>query len=558
MKKIIMISVFSFLCFLLGLSFSTTATFAAEETNENNLKVLLSSYYGDGTYKKDTKIYVDESKVKEDLEAYFHAEVMVMERSTYYTKDALWMSRDKETVDSTYSYYGTHYTDGVADGVTNATSESPLIAPETPNIVLFGDYKNSMEEYYVTLDDFIKGSHISSHTGDKTIALNEGWSVDENGVYLNETTDVLDGFRLFTAPLWLGKTKENANYISYTKATIQEVDSKLVMKLWVKADNVGVLVDDVESDAEGNLLFSEAIISAKCEVLGHSYSTNYVWSDDLSKVTATLVCANDSSHNHIEEVSTTYEVITESTTTVKGLGKYTAEFENSNFETQIKEVELELIATKTYYFVPGVWAENDATFGVRVLNALGAEEVFMPLTLGESGLYEFTCSVEFTHVCIYRFDSTGTVWWNGVDYMEIPENKDMFVITSWESYLWDEYLTVDTASEFEEGSTLYLQLNGDWSSAMSVSGFAVQFEGFNGQSDILAMKLVDSTNGIYKIVVPASGYIRVRFAQANPSNVYEIWNVSDYIYCDHDSTTNLIKLQNGWNSMVGNWTVYTE
>ena len=494
MKKIIMISVFSFLCFLLGLSFSTTATFAAEETNENNLKVLLSSYYGDG----------------------------------------------------------------VADGVTNATSESPLIAPENPNIVLFGDYKNSMEEYYVTLDDFIKGSHISSHTGDKTIALNEGWSVDENGVYLNETTDVLDGFRLFTAPLWLGKTKENANYISYTKATIQEVDSKLVMKLWVKADNVGVLVDDVESDAEGNLLFSEAIISAKCEVLGHSYSTNYVWSDDLSKVTATLVCANDSSHNHIEEVSTTYEVITESTTTVKGLGKYTAEFENSNFETQIKEVELELIATKTYYFVPGVWAENDATFSVRVLNALGAEEVFMPLTLGESGLYEFTCSVEFTHVCIYRFDSTGTVWWNGVDYMEIPENKDMFVITSWESYLWDEYLTVDTASEFEEGSTLYLQLNGDWSSAMSVSGFAVQFEGFNGQSDILAMELVDSTNGIYKIVVPASGYIRVRFAQANPSNVYEIWNVSDYIYCDHDSTTNLIKLQNGWNSMVGNWTVYTE
>ena len=72
------------------------------------------------------------------------------------------------------------------------------------------------------------------------------------------------------------------------------------------------------------------------------------------------------------------------------------------------------------------------------------------------------------------------------------------------------------------------------------------------------MEIVDSTNGIYKIVIPASGYIRVRFAQVNPSNVYEIWNVSDYTYCDHDSTTNLIKLQNGWNAMAGNWSVYSE
>jgi hypothetical protein len=292
--------------------------------------------------------------------------------------------------------------------------------------------------------------------------------------------------------------------------------------------------------------------------LEHSYSTNYVWSDDFLKVTATLVCANDSTHNLTEEVSTTYEVISASTTTINGVGKYTAIFENSNFETQTKEIKLDLIETKTYYFTPGVWAENDATFGVKVLNASGAEEIFKPLTKGDSGLYEFTCSVEMTHVCIYRFDSTGTEWWNGVENLEIPSNRDMFVITSWDSYLWDEYLTVDTASEFVEGDTLYLQLNGDWTSAMSASGFAVQFEGLNGSSDILAMEIVDSTNGIYKIVIPASGYIRVRFAQVNPSNVYEIWNVSDYTYCDHDSTTNLIKLQNGWNSMVGNWSVYSE
>ena len=127
-----------------------------------------------------------------------------------------------------------------------------------------------------------------------------------------------------------------------------------------------------------------------------------------------------------------------------------------------------------------------------------------------------------------------------------------------ESYLWDEYLTVDNAAEFVEGDALYLQLNGDWGSAVAVAGFAIQFEGDNGSSDIIALEVVDSANGIYKVTVPASGYIRARFAQVNPENVYEIWNVSDYIYCDHDSNTNLIKLQSGWNSMKGNWSTYSE
>ena len=291
--------------------------------------------------------------------------------------------------------------------------------------------------------------------------------------------------------------------------------------------------------------------------LGHDYTENYTWSEDLSKVTATLVCGNDSSHNITEEVSTSYEVINASTTTVKGLGRYTATFENVKFNTQVKDIELDLIATKTYYFVPGVWAENDATFGIKVWNG-EKEEIFKPVTLGESGYYEFSCSIDMTHILLVRYDSTGEVWWNGSPELEIPANKNMFVITSWDSYLWDEFLTVDNAAEFVEGDTLYLQLNGDWSSAASGSGFAAQFEGLNGSSDILALELVDSTNSIYKITVPTSGYIRVRFAQVNPSNVYEIWNVSDYTHCDHDTNTNLIVLQNGWNSMKGNWSNYSE
>ena len=262
-RKCFILGLFSVLGLSLGLIFSAPKlTKAAEEVTDDSLNVLLSNYYCDGTYKKETKIYVDENKVANDFQVYFHDKVTILERSTYYTKDALWMSRGEEVVGVAYSYYGTAYDDKVAVGVTNGTAEYPFAEPDKVSKVLSGTNKNSMEEYYVTLNDFVKGEHTSAHTNDETINLSEGWMVEE-GLYSNTNEGVLDGFRLFTAPLWLGKTEENANYITYTKATIQEVDAKLVMKLWVDSGESGKLVDGVEADADGNLLFSEAVISKK-------------------------------------------------------------------------------------------------------------------------------------------------------------------------------------------------------------------------------------------------------------------------------------------------------
>ena len=255
-----------FLLVLLSLSFGlvfnkTKTSKAVEDTNYSNLKSLLTDYYGDGTYKKDTTIYVDMEKITEELGTYFHAKATDLVRTTYYTKDALWMSRGSDSGNTNYSYYGT--AEGNT-GVTNAIAATPLVAPTSASVALKGENQNSMEEYYVTLNDFIEGTHTSAHTNNETLDLSSGWKLSD-GVYKNTNSDVFDAFRLFTAPLWLGKTAQNANYLTYKQATIEVVDSKLVMKLWVSSTNSGQLTE-TETKVVGNdtyHVFSQAVITKR-------------------------------------------------------------------------------------------------------------------------------------------------------------------------------------------------------------------------------------------------------------------------------------------------------
>ena len=74
---------------------------------------------------------------------------------------------------------------------------------------------------------------------------------------------------------------------------------------------------------------------------GHAYGTpKYVWEDDYSAVTATMVCANDAEHKVTETVSATGKT-TDPTCDKDGATVYTsAEFENEAFETQTKTVAI--------------------------------------------------------------------------------------------------------------------------------------------------------------------------------------------------------------------------
>ena len=90
-----------------------------------------------------------------------------------------------------------------------------------------------------------------------------------------------------------------------------------------------------------NKLFSTQTKEEILPATGHDYGTpTYVWSDDNTTVTATIVCKNDASHVVEEKVNTVYEVTTPAGDNTEGTGTYTANFTNSQFTSQTKTVTI--------------------------------------------------------------------------------------------------------------------------------------------------------------------------------------------------------------------------
>ncbi|MBO4819309.1 MAG: S8 family serine peptidase [Firmicutes bacterium] len=78
--------------------------------------------------------------------------------------------------------------------------------------------------------------------------------------------------------------------------------------------------------------------------LGHDWQQpQYSWSLDHSSCTATKACARDHSHDISETAQAEMTVIREATETERGLVRYVAEFESSEFETQSSDVETPFI-----------------------------------------------------------------------------------------------------------------------------------------------------------------------------------------------------------------------
>ena len=249
-------------CFGLYLtSFLPQTAADTEEVNDANTLAneLFTKYYNSGSYKKDTTLNISE-EVAEEIKEYFHANVNILERTTYYNNDELWMSNGNG-----YSGYGSY------EG--KLTNFSVSRSREKGNETVLS-IEGGMEGYYCTLNDFKEGKHNSAHVENK-ITLNNGWaSIGE--VLYSQSNDIIEGYRLFTAPLWLS-TPESKNYISFSLVTLEEEvldanaketgnTTRLVMKLWVSStDKVKVSTDEKFELGEGDeatthYLFSQAYI----------------------------------------------------------------------------------------------------------------------------------------------------------------------------------------------------------------------------------------------------------------------------------------------------------
>ena len=113
-------------------------------------------------------------------------------------------TKQNEDGQMVYSYYGT--AEGNT-GVTSARTTEKLVTPADAKVVLSGEGKNSMQEYYVGLEDIVAKDY-------------HNWEL-VNGVYTTTNPEVIEWFKAFTAPCYVGfTTNDMSNYITLDKATI--------------------------------------------------------------------------------------------------------------------------------------------------------------------------------------------------------------------------------------------------------------------------------------------------------------------------------------------------
>lgn len=96
--------------------------------------------------------------------------------------------------------------------------------------------------------------------------------------------------------------------------------------------------------------------------LGHDFNApTYEWNGDYSECTASRVCKHNSSHIETETESSAYNVVTPETIEDYGLAKYTVNFTNDAFNTQVHDVILprDKFATK-----PHLIADNKIKYGL--------------------------------------------------------------------------------------------------------------------------------------------------------------------------------------------------
>ena len=197
------------------------------EDNVSAVNSLVNSYAHGYRYQKDTIINFTEEAALE-LSSIFHAGSTVLERTTYYNDDELWMSNGK----GSYSYYGTS-----ENGLTNASNVE--LGTTSDKVVIAG---KTMEDHYYTLRDVV------------ATAEQDVWEVND-GVYSTTDDGMIEVFKGFVAPCYLGFDKTTENYVIFTGVEIENTAKGLVLRLMAAEGDSGKLVKGA------NNVFAQATIN---------------------------------------------------------------------------------------------------------------------------------------------------------------------------------------------------------------------------------------------------------------------------------------------------------
>ena len=96
--------------------------------------------------------------------------------------------------------------------------------------------------------------------------------------------------------------------------------------------------------------------------LGHNFGApTYVWSEDGSTCTATVVCQRDASHKETEDATITNEETIAATCEEMGTTTHTASFTNSRFSKQTKDVVDIAVLGHNFGAPTYVWSEDGST-----------------------------------------------------------------------------------------------------------------------------------------------------------------------------------------------------
>lgn len=266
MKKNINVFVLLLICLFSLSLFGNVKADSLSYDEGVSLKNMLTKYYDEGYYQKDTVINLNEVAMNEAAK-YFHVETH-LERTTLFDGNELFMTNSNGSINSGYG------TDSNGDMVHFTKDENGL---KVVDYTVTMPNSGGMEEYYYTLKDLLELDY-------------KEWNYS-NGVYTyqpanSDNNDVwFTIFRDITAPCFLNGADNSKNYVSFSKITIEEVSNRLLLKLYVDQGDYSKLTPQHQSD----LCFSQATILG-----GHLVDLGTVGGDSVPLYEVNLIRTIDS------------------------------------------------------------------------------------------------------------------------------------------------------------------------------------------------------------------------------------------------------------------------